>query len=55
MTGWGRPEDRQKALDAGFDLHLTKPVENEDLKAALIRVAGLRRQKPRVGPKLSAR
>ena len=27
LTGYGQAEDRQKALDAGFDLHLTKPVE----------------------------
>jgi signal transduction histidine kinase/CheY-like chemotaxis protein len=26
VTGWGQPEDRQRALDAGFDHHLTKPV-----------------------------
>ena len=27
LTGYGQAEDRRKALDAGFDLHLTKPVE----------------------------
>jgi len=27
LTGYGQAEDRKKALDAGFDLHLTKPVE----------------------------
>jgi two-component system CheB/CheR fusion protein len=27
LTGWGRPEDKQEALDAGFDAHLTKPVD----------------------------
>lgn len=26
LTGWGQEKDRQKALDAGFDAHLTKPV-----------------------------
>jgi hypothetical protein len=25
MTGWGREEDKQAALRAGFDTHLTKP------------------------------
>ena len=27
LTGYGRSEDRQKALDAGFSVHLVKPVE----------------------------
>jgi CheY-like chemotaxis protein len=27
MTGYGLPEDQQKARDAGFDTHLTKPVD----------------------------
>lgn len=26
-TGWGSADDRRKALEAGFDLHLTKPVD----------------------------
>ena len=26
-TGWGQDDDRQKALAAGFDLHLTKPFD----------------------------
>jgi CheY-like chemotaxis protein len=31
LTGYGRPEDRQKARDAGFDAHMTKPVEPDEL------------------------
>ena len=27
LTGYGRPEDRQRALDAGFDSYLLKPVD----------------------------
>jgi CheY-like chemotaxis protein len=27
VTGWGQPQDKQRALDAGFDAHLTKPVD----------------------------
>ncbi len=34
-TGYGSPEDRKKAMDAGFDAHLVKPAELEDLDAAL--------------------
>jgi signal transduction histidine kinase/CheY-like chemotaxis protein len=27
LTGWGQEEDKRRALDAGFDHHLTKPVD----------------------------
>jgi CheY-like chemotaxis protein len=27
ITGWGQDEDRQRARDAGFDHHFTKPVD----------------------------
>jgi CheY-like chemotaxis protein len=30
-TGYGQPEDRRQALEAGFDVHLTKPVDFKDL------------------------
>jgi PAS domain S-box-containing protein len=26
LTGWGQEEDRRKSLEAGFDMHLVKPV-----------------------------
>jgi signal transduction histidine kinase/ActR/RegA family two-component response regulator len=31
LTGYGQPEDRVRALDAGFDLHLVKPVNPDKL------------------------
>ena len=31
MTGYGQQEDRKNALAAGFDFHLTKPVDVEQL------------------------
>jgi CheY-like chemotaxis protein len=31
LTGYGQPGDRQRALDAGFDAHLVKPVDYDDL------------------------
>jgi PAS domain S-box-containing protein len=31
VTGWGQEEDRRRALEAGFDLHLTKPVDPDML------------------------
>ncbi len=27
VTGWGQQQDRERAAEAGFDLHLTKPVD----------------------------
>ncbi len=27
LTGWGQRQDRERAAEAGFDLHLTKPVD----------------------------
>jgi DNA-binding response OmpR family regulator len=31
ITGWGQQEDRQRAHDAGFDHHFTKPVDLDRL------------------------
>jgi CheY-like chemotaxis protein len=35
MTGYGRDEDRQRSLDAGFDAHLVKPVDVEDIRVLI--------------------
>ncbi len=35
VTGYGRSDDRLRARDAGFDDHLTKPVEFAVLDRAL--------------------
>jgi len=35
ITGYGREEDRRKAREAGFDVHLTKPVDPEELQKLL--------------------
>jgi CheY-like chemotaxis protein len=35
LTAYGRPEDRLRALEAGFNAHLTKPVEPEELAAVI--------------------
>jgi signal transduction histidine kinase/CheY-like chemotaxis protein len=43
LTGWGTPEDMRKALNAGFDVHLTKPVTAGDLHDALGRASRIRR------------
>jgi PAS domain S-box-containing protein len=35
LTGWGAEDDRNRTYSAGFDAHLTKPVDLEHLAAAL--------------------
>jgi len=35
LTGWGQSEDRRRSHSAGFDAHLVKPVELEELDALL--------------------
>jgi len=35
LTGYGREEDRKRALEAGFDTHLTKPADLDDLRRLL--------------------
>ena len=35
LTGWGQAQDKARALDAGFDHHVTKPVEPERLQTLL--------------------
>jgi CheY-like chemotaxis protein len=35
MTGYGQADDRRRAREAGFALHLVKPVEPDALQRAL--------------------
>jgi signal transduction histidine kinase/ActR/RegA family two-component response regulator len=37
-TGWGQEADRDLAIEAGFDLHLTKPIDFEALQSVLASV-----------------
>ena len=37
VTGWGTEEDQRKATEAGFDIHLTKPIEMTDIDRVLAR------------------
>jgi signal transduction histidine kinase/ActR/RegA family two-component response regulator len=39
LTGYGAAEDRRRAMEAGFDAHITKPVEPERLVELLRRAA----------------
>jgi len=39
LTGWGQDEDRRRSLEAGFNHHLTKPVDPADLTKLLASAA----------------
>jgi CheY-like chemotaxis protein len=36
LTGWGQDEDKRRAGAAGFDHHLTKPVDPATLENLLV-------------------
>jgi PAS domain S-box-containing protein len=40
LTGWGQEEDRRRTREAGFDHHLVKPADPNDLRELLARVGG---------------
>jgi CheY-like chemotaxis protein len=40
LTGYGQAEDQQLARDAGFDAHMTKPVDFDALQLLIARGAG---------------
>jgi CheY-like chemotaxis protein len=49
LTGYGQPEDRARALAAGFDHHLIKPVEASTLLELLAQPApGSQRAAPNI-------
>jgi len=35
LTGYGRDKDRKQAHEAGFDMHLTKPIDARSLQSVL--------------------
>jgi signal transduction histidine kinase len=50
ITGYGQESDRRRALEAGFDLHLTKPVGTGELGRLIDSVAASRRPPFRENP-----
>jgi signal transduction histidine kinase/ActR/RegA family two-component response regulator len=38
VTGWGQEQDRRRAAEAGFDHHLTKPVDPQTVEAFIGRL-----------------
>jgi CheY-like chemotaxis protein len=40
LTAYARPEERAAALEAGFQRHVSKPVEPSELAAVVSSLAG---------------
>jgi CheY-like chemotaxis protein len=38
VTGWGQQEDKRQAREAGFDYHLTKPIDFVTLEKILAEI-----------------
>jgi CheY-like chemotaxis protein len=36
LTGWGQEKDRQRALEAGFNQHLTKPIDPDQIETLIL-------------------
>jgi CheY-like chemotaxis protein len=43
-TGWGQEGDQRAAAQAGFDAHLTKPVDGKGLAALLDELLAAKRR-----------
>ncbi|WP_213436161.1 MULTISPECIES: response regulator [Lysobacteraceae] len=50
ITGYGQDDDRARSLQAGFDAHVTKPLQHEALVGLVSRLSGAR--EPRAAPTL---
>ena len=46
LTGYGLPEDRRRAEEAGFDAHLVKPLDFDELTKLLTAFDGIELKKP---------
>jgi len=42
LTGWGQEEDRRQSLDAGFNVHMVKPVDHDALMEFLASLPSVR-------------
>ena len=38
LTGWGSDDDKRRSREAGFDLHLTKPADANEVEAIVARI-----------------
>ena len=39
LTAYARPEERNKALAAGFQMHIAKPLDPAELTSAIVKLA----------------
>jgi two-component system CheB/CheR fusion protein len=46
LTGYGRREDRERAMAAGFDYHIVKPVDIDALQTIVARIRRAESPKP---------
>jgi PAS domain S-box-containing protein len=46
LSGWGRDDDRRRTAEAGFDHHLVKPLDLDQLSRLLAPVAGSQKAAP---------
>jgi DNA-binding response OmpR family regulator len=53
ITGYGRASDRMRSREAGFDLHLVKPIRLDELSAAVVGVGGGVGARSGQGPELA--
>jgi len=53
LTGYGQTRDRQRALEAGFDEHLVKPIDPDHLLQAIDAIR-TRKHRPHAGFRLDA-
>lgn len=37
VTGWAQEEDKRRAIEVGFDAHVTKPADPDELNQLLLR------------------
>jgi CheY-like chemotaxis protein len=35
LTGWGQEEDKRRSQEAGFDVHMVKPIDFDELQKLL--------------------
>jgi CheY-like chemotaxis protein len=50
LTGYGQSTDKQRAVEAGFDEHLVKPVLDDDLRRSLERASSARNGSEHAAP-----